>query len=360
VNSATSFLVLRLSTTSILRVCASCLVVLSLPLASCNQRRTTVPHRYLIVSSDDAGMCHGVNAATIDGLERGIVTSVSIMPTGPAYAEFAEYAVRHPEYDYGVHLTLTCDLPSQPWGPLSAGATVPSLIDEQGNFWATNNLVAQHAKIEEVEAELRSQIDQALESGIRVTHLDHHMFVLYSRIDLLELYIQLALDYGLPIRIVGEPGKSALIPTHDEQWMAAYRNALERLDAAGLPVLGATEFDNYQQRRADKRLYHIRTLRGLQPGVTELIVHCAYSVPDSAEPPDVESREADTRFVVSEEAHVELRRLRIRRIGWEQFRRLHSPTTRRLRLAPSHRASGNPEPRETLSLGRRGDVDVRE
>lgn len=275
--------------------------------------------RRLIVSSDDAGMCSSVNAATVAALEDGIVSSVSIMSCCPAFSEFAEFAANHPEYDYGVHLTLTCDMPVQAWGPVSPAKHVPSLLNNARHFWPTTSEVAQHAKIEEAERELRAQIERARQAGIRITHLDHHMFVLYGRPDLIDLYVRLAVEYDLPVRICEEP-PLGYRRTASPDWIAAYQRAVRNLRAANLPLIDAIESANYGVRPGEKRAYHLDTLRNLRPGASELVVHCAFNSGFSVEPPDVDRRAADTRFVLSHEALEETRRLRIRRIDWKQLR----------------------------------------
>ncbi len=268
--------------------------------------------RRLIVSTDDAGMCESVNAASIAGLESGVVTSTSIIVPGPTFRQFAAYAVAHPEFDYGVHLALTCDVPEGPWGPVLLAADVPPLVDKSGHFWPTTDEVARHAKLEEVERELRAQIDAALASGIRITHLDHHMFVLHCRPDLVELYAMLAIDYGLPARLLSAPPDRLT----DEAVRRAYQGAADRVARAGLPLLDAVLDDNYAVEPERKRAFHLESLRRLRPGLNELVIHCAFADARGVPPPHVDRRDAETRFLVSVEAREELRRQRIRQTTW--------------------------------------------
>ena len=62
--------------------------------------------KLLIIHADDLGLCHSVNRATFIALEEGGVSSASIMVTCPGFAEVAEWASRHPEYDLGIPTQL--------------------------------------------------------------------------------------------------------------------------------------------------------------------------------------------------------------------------------------------------------------
>ena len=82
---------------------------------------------YLIVRADDIGMAHTVNQACIDVFTDGIAKSVEIMVPTPSFEEAVEMLNAHPEYDVGVHLTLTSEWQNLKWRPLTHA---PSLQKE--------------------------------------------------------------------------------------------------------------------------------------------------------------------------------------------------------------------------------------
>jgi predicted glycoside hydrolase/deacetylase ChbG (UPF0249 family) len=160
--------------------------------------------RLLLVHADDLGMAHSIDAATIEALAGGLVSSASIMVPCPWFAEIAAWAKSHPDADLGLHLTLTSEWPSYRWGPLLSRERAPSLFAPDGFFYPSEDLAAPHLDAREAEAEIRAQIDRAVASGIRPTHLDSHMGTLYKRKELLEALLRVGRDYGLPIRIARE------------------------------------------------------------------------------------------------------------------------------------------------------------
>src|ERR1700723_4577785 len=126
--------------------------------------------KLLVVHADDLGETHSVNAAAIKALQGGTINSASLMVPCPWFPEIADYAKSHQDADFGLHLTLTRERDYYRWGPVAPRDKVPSLVDENGYFhheWQKG----EHINAQEVEVELRAQIERALAMGVRPTHL---------------------------------------------------------------------------------------------------------------------------------------------------------------------------------------------
>ena len=136
--------------------------------------------KLLIIHADDLAVAHSVNAASFDALEKGAISSASVMVPTPWITEVAAYAKSHPNADLGLHLTLTSEWETYRWGSVEPADRIPSLLDSAGTFPKDEKLVAATAKPLEVEREIRAQIERALVLGIRPTHLDSHMGALFS------------------------------------------------------------------------------------------------------------------------------------------------------------------------------------
>ncbi|WP_422351286.1 polysaccharide deacetylase family protein [Flagellimonas sp.] len=157
--------------------------------------------KLLMVHADDAGLSHSENMATMQSLQNGIVNSYSIMVPCPWFYEMAQWTQQHPEYDCGVHLTLTCEWENYKFGPVLPVSEVPSLVDANGHFYKKREQVREHATVEDVRKELTAQIEKFLAYGLSPSHLDSHMYSVGSRPDLFEVYKELGQRYKLPVQL---------------------------------------------------------------------------------------------------------------------------------------------------------------
>jgi predicted glycoside hydrolase/deacetylase ChbG (UPF0249 family) len=149
------------------------------------------------------------------------------------------------------------------WGPVSGRAAVPSLVDAQGYLALEEGEVVRRAKVDEVERELRAQVDFARSAGIGITHLDSHMATMFRTPELFAVYRRLGESYKLPelIERVGSRGGA------QSAWAtsAAADALVDRVVSIDPGVAPADWFAAYK-----------KILEPLPPGTYQLIVHLAY------------------------------------------------------------------------------------
>ncbi|HEV8296333.1 MAG TPA: polysaccharide deacetylase family protein [Acidimicrobiales bacterium] len=211
--------------------------------------------RVLVIGSDLLGSCHAANEGVYESVRSGLATTASLMVPCP-WARHA--AATYRGEDVGVHLTLNAELESYRWGPITHA---PSLLDGDGGFPRTVADVWDHADLDEARRECRAQVERAVLWGFDVSHLTTHLASLEMRPEFFDIYVELAVEFGLPIRLDGASAERA----------------------AGFPFrsLAAEEGVLFPD--------HVRHVRGraieravfdLEPGVTEIVLEPAIDTPE--------------------------------------------------------------------------------
>jgi predicted glycoside hydrolase/deacetylase ChbG (UPF0249 family) len=235
--------------------------------------------KLLILTCDDLGLCHAANVGVYEALRAGMATSASLMVPCPwSRAAAAEYRGE----DAGVHLTLNAEFDLYRWGPITQA---PSLLDGDGGFPRTVADVWDHADLDEVRRECRAQIERAILWGFDVSHLDAHLGVLQLRPEFFDVYLELALEFRLPIRLAG---------SREEPRAGFPFRALAAEQGVVFP-------DHLVAAPVGARGVLLDALQGLEPGVTEVYLHPAVASPElSALSPDWEGRVDDHDVLVGD------------------------------------------------------------
>lgn len=270
--------------------------------------------KLLIIHADDLGLSHAEDSASILAMERGSVSSGSIMVPCPWFAEMLSYAEAHPRADLGLHLTLTSEWRDYKWAPVAGSSQVPSLVNRLGYFYSSTDSLYQYAKPQEVEIEIRAQIEKALKAGLHPTHLDAHMACLFASPDMLKILVKMGRAYHLPVLLNG-PAFKQLFNLDISDYTDQREVPVDQLFMA-YPADFAGGMENYYRR----------VFQSLRPGLSCILLHAAFNGPEmqaiTVAHPDYGAawRQADFDFFHSSQCQDLLRNEGIRVITWKEVR----------------------------------------
>jgi predicted glycoside hydrolase/deacetylase ChbG (UPF0249 family) len=259
--------------------------------------------KLVIVNCDDLGATYAANVGVYEALRAGMATSASLMVPCP-WARDA--AARYRGEDVGVHLTLNAEFDLYRWGPITHA---PSLLDGDGGFPRTVEDVWDHADIDEVRRECRAQVERAIYWGFDVSHLDSHMGTLQLRPEFFDVYLELAVEFRLPMRLSGASTERVI--GFPFRRLAAEEGVVFPDQFVYVPGVGS-------RRIIERALFELR------PGVPELYVHPAADSPElRALAPDWAARVDDHDAVTRDKALMALAdRAGVIFTGWRQLRDL--------------------------------------
>jgi predicted glycoside hydrolase/deacetylase ChbG (UPF0249 family) len=210
----------------------------------------------LIVRGDDMGSSQSSNPAHIQCYRDGVMRTVEVMAVGPWFPEAARLLRENPGLDVGLHLALTSEWDTVKWRPLT---TAPSLVEEGGWFypmiWPNENygkdraLKEQPWKLDEIEGELRAQIELTKREVPHVSHLSGHMGFAAIGEEVVALVKRLGVEYEIAI----DPRE------HDVRYL---------------------RWEEPRATPAEKVETFARMLEKLEPGTWIFVDHPAFDVPE--------------------------------------------------------------------------------
>ena len=242
--------------------------------------------KLLIVNADDFGLSPGINAGIVEGYEKGILTSASIMVNAPAFGEAVNLAHAHEGLGIGVHLNILRGKSVLP------PAEIPSLVDSAGRFLRSPislccDILRKEVDLEQLSNEFSAQIERGLEAGLRLTHLNSekhvHMYPpIFARV------VHLADQYGIrAVRWTGQyPSARDLIQLSRRSYKDLLVSLCARLCRKPLDGSAVICNDHFYGLLETGSLT-AEGFRGILPqledGVTEVMCHPGYVGPDLEE-----------------------------------------------------------------------------
>lgn len=232
----------------------------------------------VILHVDDVGMSRPSNLGAVEAVEKGVATSWAVMMPCPWVPDIGHYLKQHPEIDSGLHLTLTSEWAPYRWGPVAGKTRVPGLVDPEGCLWRNEAGVIAKGTADEIEIEIRAQIDRAKTMGLPITHLDSHMGTLFARADYFERFAKVGIEMRIPILAIG--GHSTYAKQENGEGLNKLRAWIPKIWNAGLPVLDDLHTGSYGWKPEEKPDRLLALLKELKPGVTEILFHASRPTED--------------------------------------------------------------------------------
>ena len=213
--------------------------------------------KLLIIHADDLGLSNSVNKASFEALNNKHVNSASVMIPAPKVKEVAEYFKENPNIDLGLHLTFTSEWKGYKWHGISQNGYIPSLINNNGNFYEKKKEVVKNSNPKDIRKELQAQIDYAMSIGIKPTHLDSHEGVLFFSPEFFKIYLDISEKNRLPVFV-----PKLLAPHFNNDFPQPKNLVVVKMHMADKKI----SFENWAE-------YYESILENLDPGLNEMIVH---------------------------------------------------------------------------------------
>jgi predicted glycoside hydrolase/deacetylase ChbG (UPF0249 family) len=274
--------------------------------------------KLLIIHADDLGLSHSTNMAVIKAFENNAITSGSVMVPCPWFPEIASYVKDHPGLDVGIHFTLNAEWKFYKWNGVSPSSEIPSLIGKDGYFSPNLQTIVFGAKPEQVEKELRAQINKAIASGIKPTHIDSHMGSMFVTPALFHVALKVAREYKIPL----------FVPMNEAKKSAPF--LIKEIPSELISV------DNFQMLpgeavKGDWKAMYTDFIKALTPGLNEIVVHLSYDndemqgIAQDHEDYGSAWRQKDLDLLMSDSFKKLLRDNQVQLVTWRQVQKAMYP-----------------------------------
>ncbi len=213
--------------------------LLNLTSSICSVAQNHSEEKILLIRCDDIGMSHSVNMAANELICSGLKFSASVMVPCGWFDEAVSLLKNAENVSVGVHLTLNAEWKNYRWGPVAGVSKVPSLVDSLGYFFPSRaKFFANNPSLEEVEIELRAQIEKAIKSGLKISYLDYHMGTAVDNPEMRGIVEKLASEYKLAIsRYFGETDVNSMYSVPIESKYNHFVSVLDSLETNKINLL---------------------------------------------------------------------------------------------------------------------------
>ncbi len=302
--------------------------------------------RKLIVNADDFGLTAGVNRAIVETNASGMVSSTTLMASGPAFDEAVATSRSAPNLSVGCHVVLVDGTPVSP--PDSVDTLLAIRSAEPNMFYSSLSAFAARAMLggfdrDQLITEVTAQIRKLQAAGIQVTHLDTHKHA-HIFPEILTALLRAARICG--VRAIRNPfvplqamparlfkGKRDLWKRYGQVRMlhTFSHQFVERTKRAGLAtpdgVVGVIETGSVESTGYSSLLR--QTLASLPDGTWEWVCHPGYDDADlrAAGTRLLDSREEERRLLSSPEMRQFLEGQKIRVISYRELAETSPKTT---------------------------------
>jgi predicted glycoside hydrolase/deacetylase ChbG (UPF0249 family) len=129
----------------------------------------------IVINADDFGYSADTITATISSIDRGLITSATIMPRAPESEAALAFARTCDRVSFGVHLTFVGEGGER---SVSPPELIPSLARSDGSFRRSRitrvRALTRLLPVDQIVAELSAQLELVAGAGISISHVDSH------------------------------------------------------------------------------------------------------------------------------------------------------------------------------------------